>query len=163
MTVAIFVFIGVCLAFFFVPMAKSDLAKVKKLKPGKYTNKSGTKYYEVDERGSFRNTEKMGDFLNHPNVKRQIDAMHRLYMQQTLMALYKGKRPPHSAGGYGTLTKKKLIIEWNDDWQAELDKMSEYYDVTYNSFFDIPEEHPPVGIILTAEEILAEYGSEKES
>ena len=25
------------------------------------------------------------------------------------------------------------------------------------------EEHPPVGIILTAEEILEEYGSEKES
>lgn len=115
----------------------------------------------------FRPTEKfapntMSEFLNHPNVQKDLKAMNRLFMQTTLMALYEGKRPPHSVGKYGTLTKKKLIIEWNDDWQAELDKMSEYYDVTYNSFFGIPEDHPPVQVLLTADEILAEYGREKE-
>lgn len=148
----------------FKPMSSKKLKKAKrKLQPGdRLRNKRGV-HYTVDSRGALRNTETIGEFVNHPKVKRQIDAFHRMYMQQTLMALHEGNEPPNSVGGYGILTKKKLMSVWDDEWQAELDKMNEYYDVTYDSFFNIQEEHPPAGIILTAEEILAEYGSEKES
>jgi len=135
-----------------------------KLKPGKYTNRKGKEYEVTDNGRLVRHRNHFSeDFFASPHVQRQLDGVHRLFMQQTLIALHEGKRPPHSVGGYGTLTKKKLIVEWNDDWQKELDKMSEYYDVTYNSFFGIPEEHPPVGILLTADEIVEQYGSKEES
>ena len=79
----------------------------------------------------------VSDFLDHPNVRRQLDGFQRLFMRETIMALWNGTQPPHSVGGYGTLTKKKLIIEWNDDWQAEMDKLSEYHDISYELLFDI--------------------------
>lgn len=154
----------------------------RKLKLGDKLINSKGKHYTVDEHGALRNTETIGEFLNHPKVKKQLDAFDRLYMQQTLMALYDGIEPPNQVGGYGILTKKKLMSVWNDKWQAELDKMNEYYDVTYDSFFNVPTngnapsitaitasstakvtEYSPVSIILTSEEILAEYGSKKES
>jgi hypothetical protein len=100
--------------------------------------------------------------LRHPKVQDDLKAFSRLYMRETIMALWQGKRPPHSVGKYGTLTKKKLIIEWNDEWQEEMDKLSEYYDISYDILFDIPKEHPPVTILLTADEILEQYGREKE-
>lgn len=134
------------------------------LKKGKYTNRKDQHYF-VDEHGRFSNTEPLEEFLNRPNVKRQLDGFHRMYMQQTLMALYNGKEPPNSAGGYGILTKKKLMSIWDKDWQTELDTMNEYYDVTYNSFFNIPtngDAHPPAGILLTANEITETYGSKEE-
>lgn len=100
--------------------------------------------------------------LRKPEVQDQLKAMHGLYMRQTILALWQGERPPHSVGGYGTLTKKKLIIEWNDDWQAEMDELEESYDISYNILFDIPDEHPPVTILLSADEIAEQYGREKE-
>ena len=51
------------------------------------------------------------EFLNHPNVRRQLDGFQRMFMSQTIMALWQGERPPNQVGGYGVLTKKKLIIE----------------------------------------------------
>ena len=86
-----------------------------------------------------------------------------MFMQQTILALWQGKIPPHSVGGYGTLTKKKLIVEWNDVWQTEMDTLSESFDITYNILFDIPDEHPDAGIVYTADEIAEQYGREKEN
>jgi hypothetical protein len=159
-----------------------------KLKAGNYTNKKG-KHYRVNDRGYLENTETIGEFLDHPNVKRQLDGFQRMYMQQTLKALYDGEEPPNSVGGYGVLTKKKLKSVWDENWQAELDKMNEYYDVTYDSFFGVKQkpiydvtttslledyffagqdesrskDYPPARILLTASEIAEQYGSEKES
>jgi len=126
----------------------------KKLVPGtKMTNRKG-KYYNVNNMGILEDY-----FFGRPEVKKQPNAFHSLYMQQTLSALYNGEEPPNSVGGYGILTKKKLMSVWNEDWQVELDKMNEYYDVTYNSFFGVLEEHPSAGILLTADEIAGQYGS----
>ena len=95
--------------------------------------------------------------LRHPKVQRQLDGFQRLFMRETIVALWQGRQPPHSVGGYGTLTKKKLIVEWNDDWQAEMDKLSESHDISYNILFGIKEEPK-----FTAEEIAAQYVEEKD-
>ena len=152
-------FLGAALLGFFVLVRPSGKRYTpKKLVPGqKMTNRKG-KHYIVNNTGALEDY-----FFDKPEVKKQLNAFHGLYMQQTLSALYKGEEPPNSVGGYGVLTKKKLKSVWNDDWQAELDKMSTYYDVTYNSFFGIADDHPPVTILLTADEIVEQYGSEKES
>jgi len=161
MTTIIFAFLLLLLASLGLLLFRESKTTKKRVPGTRYTNRKGDNWI-INERHGLERTGSLKDFLDHPNVRKDLKAMGRLFMQQTLMALYEGKRPPHSVGKYGTLTKKKLMIEWNDEWQAELDKMSEYYDVTYNSFFGIPEDHPPVQVLLTAEEILAEYGREKE-
>lgn len=119
----------------------------KKLKSGMYLNRNGGRSVFVD------------DLLNSPNFKQQLDGFQRIYMRETIMALWEGTSPPNQLGGYGVLTKKKLIIEWNDDWQAEMDELEESYDINYNLFFNIQEEHPEVTIFLTADEIVRSYGS----
>ena len=117
-------------------------------------------HMEIGPGGGIRvNTAKL---IQSPEFKRQLDGFKRLYMRETIIALWQGKRPPNEVGGYGILTKKKLIIEWNDEWQAEMDKLEEYHDISYNILFDIPEEHPPASILLTADEIAEQYGSKEE-
>ena len=133
----------------------------KKLVPGqKMTNRKG-KHYTVGRHGKLIvDPEKL---IRSPEFQKQLNGFHSLYMQETILALWQGKRPPNSVGGYGVLTKKKLIIEWNDEWQAVMDNLEESFDINYNILFDITDEHPPVTILLTADEIAEQYGSEKES
>ena len=139
------------------------VSKWKRLEPGtKLTNRRDTNY-EINERGGITRTGTIGEFLDHPNVQRHLRGMEHMFMQQTILALWQGKIPPHSVGGYGTLTKKKLIVEWNDEWQAEMDTLSESFDITYNILFGIPDEHPDAGIVYTADEIADQYGREKEN
>lgn len=128
---------------------------LKKLIPGKYTNRI-CEHYRVTDGGALEVD--VRKLLSDPMVQKQLDAFQLLYMQETLGALYEGKEPPNSVGGYGILTKKKLITIWDDKWQAVLEEMNEHIDITYNSFFDIPEEHPPVTDFLTAEKIAEQYG-----
>ena len=130
------VLMGFVLGWVLMPRAPTK----RKLKPGdKLTNRKG-KHYEVNSGGGITYTGTVGEFLDHPNVRKQLDGFQRLYMTQTIMALWQGERPPHSVDGYGTLTKKKLIVEWNDDWQAAMDKLSEYHDISYDILFDIQPE-----------------------
>ncbi len=130
-----------------------------KLKPGKYTNRKGTQY-TVDSGGGLHVD--VNDLLRSPEVQRQLKGLNSMFKQQTIMALRLGTEPPHMVGR-GTYTKKSLLRDWDDEWQAVLEGMNEHIDITYNSFFDIPEEHPPVGILLTANEIAEQYGSKEES
>ena len=114
--------------------------------------------------GTPEHREKMRDFLDRPTVRRQINGMRRLYKTQVIQALWEGRRPPHQVGDLMPMTKHRLQIEWNDEWQEVLDELGHYIDIDYNKLFDIPEEYPEAGIILTAEEIAASYvGEEKES
>ena len=129
-------------------------------KAGKYTNRKG-KHITVSSDGSWSVDVK--ELLKSPTVQDDLYIMGRLYKRQTIMALWEGKRPPNQVGGYGVLTKKKLIIEWNDEWQKEMDSLSEYHDIDYDIFFDIPKDFPPVGIILTADEIVEAYGREEKN
>ncbi|MEE8233916.1 MAG: hypothetical protein V3R41_04470 [Gammaproteobacteria bacterium] len=127
---------------------------LKKLKPGKYTNRKD-KHYTVHSDGSM--SVDIDKFLNLPEVRRQLEGMNNLFRQQTIMALRLGTEPPHMVGKE-TYTKKSLLQDWDDDWQAALEECNKHVDITYNSFFDIPEEHPPVTEFLTADEIVRQYG-----
>lgn len=128
---------------------------LKKLKPGKYTNRHG-KNYTVERLGGI-SIDNMSEFLRTPEVQEQLKGADRMFKKQTIMALRTGSEPPHMVG-VGTHTKKSLLQDWDDDWQAVLEEMNNYIDITYNSFFDIPEEHPPVTKFFTADEIVRQYG-----
>ena len=159
------VIIGLGLGWVFTPnhsVVRKRPKTRKRLKPGtKLKNKRGV-HYEVTERGGLRNTETIGEFLDHPNVRKQLKAMDGIFKQQTIMALRMGTQPPHLVG-VGTYTKKSLLRDWDDEWQSVLEDMNEHIDITYNSFFDIPEEHPDAGIVYTADEIVNKYGREEEN
>ena len=118
-----------------------------------------SKYRHMNRDGSVN----VRRLIESDKFKRQIDGFQRIYRRETILALWQGKRPPNQVGGYGILTKKKLIVEWNDSWQAEMDELEEYYDISYNILFGIPDEHPESGIVYTADEIVKQYGREKES
>ena len=156
--------VGIVVGWFLIFRPDHDaVSRWKELEPGtKLTNRRGTKY-EINEHGGITRTGTIGEFVDHPNVQRQLKGFNRMFMQQTILALWQGKRPPNQVGGYGILTKKKLIVEWNDSWQAEMDELEEYYDISYNILFGIPDEHPESGIVYTADEIVKQYGREKES
>ena len=47
----------------------------------------------------------VSDFLDHPNVRRQLDGFQRLFMRETIMALWNGTQPPHSVGGVSVLAR----------------------------------------------------------
>ena len=130
-----------------------------KLKPGKYTNRKG-KNYTVDSQGGIHVD--VNKLVRSPEFQRQLKGFDSLFKRQTILALHNGEKPPHLVG-VGTYTKKSLIIDWTDDWQQELDELNKSIDITYNSLFDIPEEHPPSGVLYTANEIAEQYGSKKES
>ena len=154
---------GLIIGWFVLKPNQDAVSKWKQLEPGtKLTNRRGTNY-EINERGGITRTGTIGEFVDHPNVQRQLKGFNRMFMQQTILALWQGKIPPHSVGGYGTLTKKKLIVEWNDEWQTEMNTLSESFDITYNILFDIPDEHPDAGIVYTSDEIAEQYGREEEN
>ena len=117
------------------------------------------KYDHMNRDGSVN----IARLIGSDKFQQQIKGFEGMFMRQTILALWQGKQPPHSVGGYGTLTKKKLIIEWNDEWQAEMDTLSESFDITYNILFGIPDEHPEAGIVYTSNEIVNKYGREKEN
>jgi len=157
-TIILLLLAGMFFGWMFLKPMSPKKFRATHLKPGsEYSNRKG-RHWAVNDRGNLVHTESI---FSNPKVREDMQAMHRMFMCETIIALWEGRRPPHSVGGYGTLTKKKLIIEWNDEWQEEMDKLSEYHDISYNLLFGIPEDHPPIGIILTAEEILAAYGSEE--
>lgn len=79
-------------------------------------------------------------FVNTPAFKAELDAAKQQYMKQTILALWNGSRPPRQVGEYIRMTKKKLITEWNDEWQAEMDKLAEYYDINYDILFGIDKD-----------------------
>jgi len=125
----------------------------RKRKPGKYTNRKGTSF-TVDSGGIHVDVDEL---LKSPEVQRQLQGVDRLFKQTTIMALRTGSEPPHMVGK-GIYTKKSLLRDWDDDWQAALEEMNEFIEITYNSFFDISEEHPPTTDFLTADEIVKQYG-----
>jgi len=126
----------------------------KKTKPGKYTDRKG-KHITVHGDGSW--TIDAGSLLKSSEVRQQLKDIDGLFKQQTISALNLGTEPPHMVG-MGTYTKKRLLQDWDDDWQAALEEMNNFIDITYNSFFDIPEEHQPVTDFFTADEIVRQYG-----
>ena len=84
--------------------------------------------------------------LRNPKVQDDIRAAGRLYKMMVLKALYTGERPPKQYGDFLPMNKERLLVEWDDDWQAVMDDTG----LDYNTFFGIKEE-------LTAEEIAASY------
>lgn len=165
MTLLIFLplfLVGLCIGWYYLSISPSSPKMGGKAKAGKYSNRKG-KHITVNSDGSW--SVDVNELLKSPTVQDDLYIMGRMYMRQTIMALAQGKSPPNQVGGYGILTKKKLIIEWNDEWQREMDSLSEYHDITYEILFGLPikEFHPPAGIVLTADEIVEAYGREKES
>jgi hypothetical protein len=118
-----------------------------------------SKYNHMNRDGSV-NVQRL---IESDNFQRQLEGFRGMFKRQTILALWQGKRPPNQVGGYGILTKKKLIVEWNDDWQKEMDELEEYYEISYNILFGIPDEHPNAGIVYTADEIAERYGREEEN
>ena len=124
----------------------------RKMKPGLYSNRKG-KYYHMNRDGSVN----VGRLMETDEFKRQIEAAGRLYKRQVIMALYEGGRPPHQVGDLLPMNLWRLEKEWNDEWQEELDRLSEYTDINYNKLFGIEEEPE----LLTAEEIASQYVEEE--
>jgi len=152
---------GLIIGWFVLKPNQDAVFKWKELKAGtKLTNRRG-KHYTVGPNGNL--IVDPAKLIRSPEFQKQLSVFHSLFMQQTILALWQGKIPPHSVGGYGTLTKKKLIVEWNDEWQAVMDDLSESFDITYNILFDIPDEHPDAGIVYTSDEIAEQYGREEEN
>jgi len=96
-------------------------------------------------------------FMRHPKVQSDLRNAAKLYKAMVIKALHLGERPPHQAGDMLPMNKQRLLIEWNDEWQEQLDRLG----LSYNDFFDIKEEPEPT-IELTAEEIAAQYVEEKD-
>lgn len=163
MTILIISIIAACVVLWLMIFKPDENAvrKWKELEPGtKLTNRRG-RNYTIDSNGRMRTN--IDVLFSDPDVQEQIHGFQQMFMRQTILALWQGKQPPHSVGGYGTLTKKKLIIEWNDAWQAEMDRLSDSYDLNYNILFGIPEEHPESGVVYTADEIVNQYGREEKN
>ncbi len=64
----------------------------------------------------------VGKLLSSPEVQRQLKAVNRLFMGETLRALKYGKEPP-LAVGKGTYNLKTLKRDWNDEWQSVADEL----------------------------------------
>lgn len=138
--------------YIFTPNHSAVRKKPKsKPRPGKYDH--------MNRDGSVN----VAKLIGSDNFQRQLEGFRRIYMRETILALWQGKRPPNQVGGYGVLTKKKLIVEWNDDWQKEMDELEDYYEISYNILFGIPDEHPEAGTVYTSNEIASKYGREKEN
>lgn len=132
--------------------------KYKKLEPGMILSNRRGSMIRVNDRGYLERSGTLAEFLDNPKVQSDLRKMERLYKVQVIEALWNGDRPPHKVGELMEMTKHRLQIEWNDEWQAVLDELSHYMDISYNKLFDIEE---PEVVELTAEEIAAEYVEEE--
>lgn len=155
--------VGLYIGWYYISSRPSSPKMGGTAKAGKYRNRDGTRHITVRPDGGW--SVDVNELLKSPKVQDDLRAMDRLYKRETIMALAQGKCPPNQVGGYGVLTKKKLIIEWNDEWQKAMDRLSEYHAITYEILFDLPikEFHPPAGIVLTADEIVETYGRTEKS
>jgi len=78
--------------------------------------------------------------FRHPKVQKDLRNVGKLYKFMVIQALRNGERPPHQYGDMLPMNKDRLLIEWNDKWQAALDEVG----ISYAEFFDIPEDDEPL-------------------